>query len=423
MSVVDVSYEGADGPWTVARAAQQGTETFVEYTAEHQARGIELAPLSHPNADRARRFAGLDAAHLPGLLADALPDSWGQLLLRRDMGRHGIENPGPLQMLTWLGRRTMGALVFHPVDGPDVSGARLVDLDQIQDEMLRHLAGEAAADPAANAVTVAAGSGAGGARPKITAAYTPSGDLVADSGGELPPGSAPWLVKFHGRDDSAHLSSIEATYLEMAAATGITVCDHQLLTAASGARYLAVRRFDRVAVPGRQPDRVHMSSAAGLLEQYPEYHQHPSYADVIRLTRAVTSDVRDVTEMLRRAVFNVVAHNRDDHARNTAYLWAPSTGWRLAPAFDLTHSMGPRPAYLADAPGEHYLDVAGKGKDITRDDLRSLSAAAGVKPADVDQMIDAALAAVAQWPALAAANGVPSATVDAVAARLPALRH
>lgn len=166
-----------------------------------------------------------------------------------------------------------------------------------------------------------------------------------------------------------------------------------------------------------------MASAAGLLEQYPEYNQHPSYADVIRLTRVVTGDIRDVTEMLRRAVFNVVAHNRDDHARNTAYLWAPSTGWRLAPAFDLTHSMGPRPAYLADAPGEHYLDVAGKGKDITRDDLRSLSTASGVKPADIDQMIDAALAAVAQWPALAAANGVPSGTVDAVAARLPALHE
>ncbi len=423
MSIVDVAYEGVDGTWNVARAAQQGTETFVEYTTEHQSRGIELAPLSHPNADRARRFVGRDAAHLPGLLADALPDSWGQLLLRRDMGRHGIENPGPLQMLTWLGRRTMGALVFHPVEGPVVSDARLVDLDRLQDDMLRHLAGEATVDQAANAVTVAAGSGAGGARPKIVAAYTPAGDLIADSGGELPPGSAPWLVKFHGRDDSVHLSSIEATYLEMASATGITVCDHHLLTAASGTRYLAVRRFDRVAMPGRQPNRVHMASAAGLLEQYPEYNQHPSYADVLRLTRVVTGDIRDVTEMLRRAVFNVVAHNRDDHARNTAYLWAPSTGWRLAPAFDLTHSLGPRPAYLADAPGEHYLDVAGKGKDITRDDLRSLSTAAGVKPAAIDQMIDAALAAVAQWPALAAANGVPSGTVDAVAARLPGLHE
>lgn len=421
MSVVDVAYEGVDGMWTVARAAQQGTETFVEYTAEHQARGIELAPLHHPTADRARRFAGLDAAHLPGLLADALPDSWGQLLLRRDMGRHGIENPGPLQMLTWLGRRTMGALVVHPVDGPVVRDARLGDLDELQREMFRHLAGEATVDQAANAVAVAAGSGAGGARPKIAAAYTPDGALIADSGGDLPPGSEPWLVKFHGPDDSVQLSAIEATYLQMASAAGVTVCDHHLLTAASGTRYLAVRRFDRIAVPDRQPTRVHMASAAGLLERYPEYNQHSSYAEVIRLTRLVTGDVRDVTEMLRRAVFNVVAHNRDDHTRNVAYLWASASGWRLAPAFDLTYSMGPRPPWLAEMPGEHYLDVAGTGRDITRDDLRRLSTPAGVTENDVDQMIDAALAAVAQWPEIAAANGVPRGTVDAVASRLPAL--
>ena len=420
MSVIDVVYEGVDGSWVVARAAQQRTETFVEYTDDHLARGLELAPIRHQNADRARTFVGRDVEHLPGLLADALPDSWGRLLLRRDMRQHGIEHPGPLQMLTWLGRRAMGALAFHPVEGPVANDRRLVALDRLQDEMLRHLAGEVTRDEAADALTLAAGSGPGGARPKIAVAYTPDGNLIADNGDDLPPGSEPWMVKFHGPDDSTHLSTIEATYLQMAAASGVTVCDHRLLTASSGTRYLAVRRFDRVAVADSRPSRVHMASAAGLLESYPEYNQHVGYADVIRLTRQVTGDIRDVTEMLRRAVFNVVAHNRDDHARNTAYLWTPSSGWQLAPAFDLTHSMGPRPTYLADGPGEHYLDVAGKGKDITREDLRGLSTAAGVKPNDIDEMIDGALEAVARWASLATTNGVPHQVVDQVATRLPA---
>jgi serine/threonine-protein kinase HipA len=164
-----------------------------------------------------------------------------------------------------------------------------------------------------------------------------------------------------------------------------------------------------------------MATAAGLLEAYPEYDQQLGYDDVIRLTRRVTGDRRDVVEMVRRAVFNVVAHNRDDHARNIAYLWTPADGWRLAPAYDLTHSMGPRPVFAAADAGEHYLDVAGKGAHITRDDLAGLHVAAGLRPGDVHDLVDAALAAVEQWPQLATANGVSDTTVAEVAERLPAL--
>jgi serine/threonine-protein kinase HipA len=408
MSAIDVIFEAGAESWVVARAAQQGTETFVEYSDEHVARAAELAPVRHPLHDRTRRFVGRTAEHLPGLLADALPDSWGRLVLRRDMRQHSIEQPTPLQMLTWLGRRTMGALTFRPAEGPDSPDGTLVDLDRVQDEMLRHLAGEDSQDPTADALMRAAGSGAGGARPKITVAYTDGGVLVADDG-TVPDGATPWLA------------AIEATYLQMATDAGITTCEHRLLPGSSGARYLAVRRFDRVAVPGAQPHRVHMATAAGLLEAYPEYNQLVGYDDVIRLTRMVTGDVRDVQELVRRAVFNVVAHNRDDHARNIAYLWSPTDGWHLAPAYDLTHSMGPRPAYVGAGPGEHYLDVAGKGKNITRADLVGLSKASGLKPSVIDAMIDAVLAAVAQWPAMATANGVDAALVAEASTRLPAL--
>ena len=420
-AVVDVVFEGAGETWVVARAAQQGSATLVEYTDDHLARDVEFAPIHHPSVIRGRTFDRGDADQLPGLLADTIPDSWGRLLLRRDMRQHGIENPSPLQMLTWLGRRIMGALTFRPVEGPTGTVRNLVDLDRLQDEMLRHLAGEATHDEAAAALTVAAGSGPGGARPKITVAYTPDGELVADDGTDLPAGSDPWMVKFHGADDSIHQSAIEATYLQMAARSGVTVSGHSLLVSPSGTRYLAVRRFDRTETPGSQPARHHMASAAGLLERYPEHDQHVGYVDMIRLTRQVTGDVRDIAEMVRRAVFNVVAHNRDDHARNTAYLWSASHGWQLAPAFDLTYSMGPRPAFLASEPGEHYLDIAGKGKGISRADLRSLSDAAGLAPSDVDDMIDAALTAIEDWPELAATNGVPANVISEVNDRLPAL--
>jgi serine/threonine-protein kinase HipA len=420
MTSIDIVYEGEAGPWVVGRAAQRNSVTLIEYADEHLAQGADLAPIHHPNDTRARSFRGSTPGHLPGLLADALPDSWGQLVLRRDMRRHGIEQPVPLHMLTWLGRRTMGALTFRPIDGPQEFEGALVDLDRVQDEMLRHLAGLDAHDIPADALTRAAGSGAGGARPKITAAYTTDGVLVADNA-TVPNGATPWLVKFHSNDDSPFLSAIEATYLQMAAATGITVCDHRLLLGSTGSQYLAVRRFDRIAVSDGQPLRVHMATAAGLLEAYPEYHQHRSYDDVIRLTRRVTGDKRDVVELVRRAVFNVVAHNRDDHVRNISYLWSPASAWRLAPAYDLTHSMGPRPEFAGTGPGEHYLDVAGKGKDISRQDLRGLAKSSGLKPTEIDDIVDAALAATNSWPALATANGVAADVVALVASRLPAV--
>lgn len=420
MTAIEVLHEGETGSWVVARAAQRGAETFVEYTDEHLERNADLAPVRHPTHNRARRFTGQDREHLPGLLADALPDSWGRLVLRRDMRQHGVDQPTPLQMLTWLGPRTMGALTFRPVEGPESPEVTLVDLDRVQEEMLRHLAGEDSRDASAEALTLAAGSGPGGARPKITAAYTSDGTLVADNG-TVPAGSTPWLVKFHSTDDSEYLSAVEATYLQMAAAAGVSTCEHQLLSGSSGTQYLAVRRFDRIAVAGGKPHRVHMATAAGLLEAYPDYNQHLGYDDIIRLTRQVTGDVRDVEELVRRAVFNVVAHNRDDHARNIAYLWAPASGWRLSPAYDLTHSMGPRPAHVDAGPGEHYLDVAGKGAGITRHDLAGLNKAAGLKPAVVEEMIDAALDAVAEWPTLSASNGVDREVIEQVAKRLPAL--
>ncbi len=164
-----------------------------------------------------------------------------------------------------------------------------------------------------------------------------------------------------------------------------------------------------------------MATAAGLVEAYPEYGQHLGYDDIIRLTRQLTGDVREVEELVRRAVFNVVAHNRDDHGRNIAYLWTPSGGWRLAPAYDLTHSMGPRPAYLGSDPGEHCLDVAGKGKDITRQDLTGLAKAAGLKPVVVEEMIDRTLAAVNQWPELSISSSADPEVAEQVAKRLPAL--
>lgn len=418
MTVLDVIYHGVGGPWTVARVAQDGADTFVEYTEEHILRTADLAPVAQPLSVKSRNFRGSESEHLPGLLSDSLPDDWGRLMIRRDMAQHGYEHPTPLDMLAWLGHRTMGALTFEPVTGPELTAATLMDLDRIQDEVLRYLAHSPNADRDVEQLVLAAGSGPGGARPKVTVADTPEGETIADNG-SLPPSAEPWIIKLHGTDDSPYLSSIEATYLQMASIAGITTCNHQLRQGASGGQYLAVQRFDRHTLPPKPPQRIHTSTAAGLLERYPEYHQHLSYVDLVRLTRQITGDQRDVIQLVRRAIFNVLAHNRDDHARNFSYTWTESERWRLAPAYDLTFSMGPQPMFVGQNPGEHYLDIAGKGRDIGRTDLLSLAKPAGLAPPDIDEIIRDVHHALEHWPDLASHNGVEEALIAHVSEFIP----
>ena len=297
MNPIEVVYDGGLGRWVVARVAQRGTQTFIEYTDDHLARGAELAPPRHTTSDRARAYRGREVDQLPGLIADSLPGSWGRLVLRRDMRRHHFEQPTPLQMLTWLGRSTMGALAYRPARGPDLEDTPLVDLDRVQREALRHLGGPRRVEEAADRLPRVAGSVAGGMRPKIAAAFSADGTLAVDNG-TVPAGATPRLVKPHAQHHPDCLSAIEATWLfTMKATAGVTTCEHRLLTGSSGTTYLAVRRFDRLAVADGQPLRLHMATAAGLLEAYPQHGQHLCYVELMRLTRFPAGDVRDVEEV------------------------------------------------------------------------------------------------------------------------------
>ena len=159
-------------------------------------------------------------------------------------------------------------------------------------------------------------------------------------------------MKFRAPTDPIDVGPIEEAYATMAAAAGLGLSEHRLIRARKGAGYFATRRFDRLA----HGERLHMVSLAGAIEAHPDAPS--SYDLLLRATRAITRRADDVVTVFQRMVFNILAHNRDDHTRQHAYLMDQNGTWRLAPAYDLTYAAGPG--------GEHYLDVEGEGRRPTR---------------------------------------------------------
>lgn len=382
-------HDPADPPRDVARLAMDGRRAVLEWTPAAIAQGHALDPLLYPLAPGLHRARGDLFGGLHGFLADALPDAWGRRLTDRRLARQGRrpETLTPLERLALVGEGGRGALSFHPADA-ETGAPEPLDLDALAEEALGLLLGAADAGPE----LTRGGSASGGARPK--AHVWLAGETAA-----LAPfaGATEWIVKFRAPGDPDDAGPLEAAYAAMAVAAGLEVAPVRLLASRAGAAFFATQRFDRTSKGGR----AHQITLAGALEA-PPGETALGYDQFFRATRAITRNAADVAAAFARMVFNVLAHNRDDHARQHGFLVDAAGRWRLAPAYDLTWSAGPG--------GEHELDVAGEAKTISGAAVRRLGAGHGLKPSAVEEVIDRVRAAVADWPAFAAEAGVSAAS-------------
>jgi serine/threonine-protein kinase HipA len=256
----------------------------------------------------------------------------------------------------------------------------------------------------------ALGGSSGGARPKVQVALDACGR--ARSGDEdLPDGFSHWIVKFHATVDRfADVGPLEAAYAEAARRAGIDMPATRLIPANAGPGYFATERFDR-APDGR---RLHMLSIAAMLDVdwvIPSI----DYASLMNAVRRATRDERAVLEMFRRMVFNVLAHNRDDHTKQHALLSDHDGRWRLSPAYDLTFAAGPG--------NEHYLAVNGRGRDIARSDLLAVAAEQSISAKRANEVIDEVAAAVRSLPAIAKDFGVTRSTLRTITGALTTRRY
>lgn len=367
----------------------------LEWSAEAIAAGHALSPLHYPLesgllAARTREFGGLH-----GFLADSLPDAWGALLLKRRLQKlgHRIEDLSPVDRLALVGSRGRGALTFRPATLDAGERGDEIDLDLLAVEARQVLLGEEAE---LGAVLERLGGGSGGARPKVHVGISRDGSLRAGdelAGQGSDPAAEEWIVKFPALTDPPDIGPVEEAYARMARAAGIVMSETRLIPSTKGRAHFATRRFDRPE-PGK---RLHMVSLGGAVEASP-HTPSLDYDGFLRAVLAITRDVRDVEQAFRRIVFNVLAHNRDDHVRQHAFLMDGTGVWSLAPAFDLTFSHGPG--------GEHYMAVMGEGRAITATHVRAVGAQHGLKSARIAEIIDQVSAAVAGWDGWSAGAGV-----------------
>lgn len=359
MKQLAVYYCGWGEDWLLGQLADDGRTLLFEYAAEAQAQGLELSPL-HLKL-RAQAYADFPAylQRLPGLIADSLPDGWGLLLMDRLFRQQGLRHPGPLDRLAFIGNRAMGALRFVPAQDAEAQEPSW-NLLALAEENARALTGEAGAALRELALT---GGSPQGARPKALVQYdAASGEISTRPDA---PGS-PWLVKFPAQNEHKEVCAIEQLYAELARDCGLEVAASRWFDIDAKLAAFGVARFDREA-----DQRVPVHSLAGLLQVDFRLPGASDYTALLRATRLITRDEREVEKAFARAVFNVLFHNRDDHPKNFAWRLGRDRRWRLAPAFDLTFSQGPM--------GQHHMDVCGQGAAIERDHLLRLAKEGGVQ--------------------------------------------
>lgn len=387
----------------VGRLAYRDQIAYLQYDESFLTAGLELSPVHHRTSTGVQRPYRADTFEgLHGVFNDSLPDGWGCLLLDRRARQLGIEPATltPLDRLACVGRNTIGALTYAPASDVWEQRSDTLDLDKLAADARSVLEGDIS-DVISELGR--AGGSPGGARPKALVAVNDDGHAVHGTD-DIPDGHTHYLVKFAGHDDPEDIATIEMAYAMMAKDAGVAMPETRLLKGGSGQFHFAARRFDR---EGER--RVHVHSASGLL--YTDIRIPAlDYEDLIKLTRKLTHDQRECKAMFTLAVFNVLAHNRDDHARQFSFLMQRDGVWQMAPAYDLTCSPGPG--------GEHSSSVLGHGKDITRAHLMALGRKADIKDQDIEQIIERAESAIGNWETYAAELDISNSSTTKISAAL-----
>jgi len=387
-----------------------------EYDAAFLASGIELAPLQMPLGAGVFSFPGLSRATykgLPAMLADSLPDKFGTALIDAWLVRQGrsLDDFSPVERLCYVAERGMGALEYAPaIDTGEASNApldvaELVALAQTAVSAKSGLA-VASTEPELADLTeiIRVGTSAGGARAKAVIAWNETTGEIRSGQLDQPSEFTHWLLKFDGVDanrdkelaDPLGFGRIEYAYSQMARAAGITLPRTRLLEEGGRAHFMT-QRFDRIG-----GDKLHMQSLTALAHFDFNMAGAHSYEQALRVMRQLGVGHRHVVEQFRRAVFNVVARNQDDHTKNISFVMNRSGVWSLAPAYDVTYSYNPAGAWTSS----HQMSLNAKRDDFTRADIATFAAAADLSERDGLAMLDATIDTVSDWPSFAAEAGV-----------------
>ena len=395
--------------------------SYFEFDPLFLEKGLDISPIiyglpklreqkSLPIKGIRGRFKGL-----PPFVADSLPDRWGSKVFASWCQQQKI-NPNeitPLDFLLYLGKRGMGALEFEPAYDLDAKGPDIVNVVELYRYAQAILQGRldlrlTLDDSLALQDIFKVGTSAGGQRPKAIIAIKKGmnePDVICSGQGDVPEGFRHAILKFQDHDYPS--AELEMTYYEMAKACDIQMMNSEMIQC-EGVNHFLTYRFDRVG-----NDKLFSQT---LMALYPSADSYESYLYAVK---KLGLGYPDLLEAFRRMVFNVIAHNVDDHAKNFSFLMDRKGRWSLAPAYDLTFSVD-----LEALPFENYhaFSVNSKVNDITDEDMLAVAGQFDLKKGDARRTIDEVKNAVRQFPEIARRNEVPEALIDEIASYLGNVR-
>jgi len=411
--------------WKEARSIAE-----FEFTREFQNSGVELAPLRMPLGRRIYSFpelAGESFYGLPGMLADSLPDRFGNLLIDQWLTREGRspESFSPVERLCYVGTRGMGALEFQPAMRPRMETSREVDIGSLVELASRALSdreqfgaclsGRDDDDGEAMRDILRVGTSAGGARAKAIIAFNKNTKEVRSGQAQAPPGFTHWILKFdgvsgnRGRDLEAPkgYGKIEYAYSLMARAAGVTMTECRLLRE-NDRHHFMTRRFDRTAT-GK---KLLLQSLCAM--NHMDFNQAGAYGyeQALDVARRLDLARDEQVQLFRRMVFNIMGRNQDDHTKNISFLMDQEGRWTLAPAYDVTYSYNPSGAWTS----RHQMTLGGKRDSFGQEDFRAAARRFGLlRRSRIHDLMSEVDAALEQWPGFAAQAGVPEETACEIA--------
>ncbi len=432
MEVVNILYQG-DTVGAVSFDTDTGLGAF-QYAPSFVKKGIELSPIKMQLSDQIYSFSELDFQTfkgLPGLVADSLPDDFGNAVLNAWVATQG-RSPSditPLQRLQYTGKRGMGALEFTPATQIKSLNAsqqvQIQSLVSIAQEILDSR-GEFSVDIKSNGdddreammALLSVGMSAGGARPKAVLAFNRDFTKVRSGQTNAPEGFTHYLMKFDGvSEHSRHqetfgdplgYGAMEFVYHLMAKQCGIDMAPCHLLNEGNR-RHFITERFDRIG-----NDKLHIQTLNGIAHVDYKKPGSFSYAELFNIARQLKLSAVEAEQLFKRMTFNIVARNHDDHAKNFAFILKDNR-WQLAPAYDLAYSYKPGSKWV----NSHWMTLNGKRDQFTRDDFYSLEKLSPLfSRKKIDSIIDTTIEQVSNWRRLAEQWDVPASLVDEIEGNL-----
>lgn len=397
------------------------------------ATGVEPSPILMPR--KSGRYAFPEASQrtfrgLPGMLVDSLPDKFGTSLLDRWLVEtdRDPKDINIVERLLYMADRAMGALTFKPVreliETPDTSVLDISHLTELANAVVtRNESLHEALESTENAQTalnlIRVGTSAGGARAKAIVTETPAGDFLPGHEIHKTPHQY-WLLKFDGiegnadRDDEdpPGMTTVEYIYSLFARRAGIHMPDTRLLEVGNR-RHFMIERFDRI-VTEEKTDRLHYASWCGMAHAHRDWPGAYGYEQLALLCRQLGLPHEDMEELYRRAVYNVVGVNHDDHTKNFGFLMNRRGEWRLSPAFDLTYACDPTGRWTRT----HQTAMNGKTSDFTTADLISFASHCNISDRDAARIISRVREAFTGWDALFREYEVPVETAETITGML-----